>query len=610
MSALASPAIGQEQEADTPRSTEERSSSAGFATSASNTVKPEVLVASTVEDDFDDNLLNPNLWKEFKAADWTIAEQNQRLEIDAGPGIGSAGVENVCEVIGNFDAVVDFELLEWPVANPYGLLISVGDISEGLREVQLQRNSSSESGVESYIFVSSEGTSQIVTGHLTGSLRLNRKDDRITGYFLDGDSWVEVGSGPVASQSLHISLSLGSNSSDALGNALVGFDNLKVTADTLQCLTSTPAVATVFDYPVGFGECAEHPLSEYRVEQGADFLDEDYFQLFGRHHSGEDWNRGGGTTDLGDPVCSIADGVVVESANFGGGWGNIVVVEHVLPGGSSVWSQYAHLEERSVQRLDVVERGDRIGTIGEGCNADRSRCDYSGISHLHFEIRRVDVPADNPPGSSVEDAERIHDEYFDPTDIPTDSHPDKGFIEGNRFHDTSNSIFFSDIGWLSDRGITKGCNPPKNTHYCPDDFVTRGQMAAFLVRALGYADDGGGNLFIDDDDSIFESDIDKLGTAGVTKGCNPPENDRYCPEDFVTRGQMAAFLVRAMGYTDDGGGDLFVDDDGSTFENDIDKLGTAGVTKGCNPPVNDRFCPDELVNRGQMAAFLHRALGP
>jgi hypothetical protein len=72
-------------------------------------------------------------------------------------------------------------------------------------------------------------------------------------------------------------------------------------------------------------------------------------------------------------------------------------------------------------------------------------------------------------------------------------------------------------------------------------------MAAFLVRALGYTDNGGGDLFIDDNDSIFETDIDRLGTAGVTKGCNPPTDNRYCPTGHVTRGQMAAFLHRALG---------------------------------------------------------------
>jgi micrococcal nuclease len=134
-------------------------------------------------------------------------------------------------------------------------------------------------------------------------------------------------------------------------------------------------------------------------------------------------------------------------------------------------------------------------------------------------------------------------------------------------------------------------------------------MAAFLVRALDLTDDGGGNSFQDDDDSVFETDIAKLAAAGITRGCNPPVNDLYCPDSAVTRGQMAAFLVRAMGYTDGGGGNLFVDDDGSVFENDIDKLGTAGVTKGCNPTTNDRYCPDDPVKRDQMASFLTRALG-
>jgi hypothetical protein len=182
-------------------------------------------------------------------------------------------------------------------------------------------------------------------------------------------------------------------------------------------------------------------------------------------------------------------------------------------------------------------------------------------------------------------------------------------LEPGTFGDTAGHLFAADIAWLANEGITRGCNPPANTLFCPDDRVTRGQMAAFLARAMGYTADGGGDLFVDDDTSIFEADIDRLATAGVTEGCNPPANDRFCPTDHVTRGQMAAFLTRAMDYTADGGGDLFVDDDTSVFEADIDKLATAGVTAGCNPPANDRFCPDAYVTRGQLAAFLHRALG-
>jgi hypothetical protein len=112
-------------------------------------------------------------------------------------------------------------------------------------------------------------------------------------------------------------------------------------------------------------------------------------------------------------------------------------------------------------------------------------------------------------------------------------------------------------------------------------------FAASPATAAGNLPPGGS--FVDDNRMAEEGYIEAIAAIGVTRGCNPPANDRFCPGGTVTREQMAAFLVRALGYTDNGGGDLFVDDDNSIFEADIDRLGTAGVTKGCNPPVNDRY---------------------
>jgi hypothetical protein len=73
-------------------------------------------------------------------------------------------------------------------------------------------------------------------------------------------------------------------------------------------------------------------------------------------------------------------------------------------------------------------------------------------------------------------------------------------------------------------------------------------MAAFLVRAFGLPDLGMHDLFNDDNGSIFEAPIDRLGATGVSKGCNPPDNDEFCPHDYVTREQMAAFISRAVAY--------------------------------------------------------------
>lgn len=111
--------------------------------------------------------------------------------------------------------------------------------------------------------------------------------------------------------------------------------------------------------------------------------------------------------------------------------------------------------------------------------------------------------------------------------------------------------------------------------------------------------------FVDDDDSVHQSDIEALAVSGITRGCNPPANDRFCPDDPVTRGQMAAFLTRALELPAGSGG--FVDTTGHVFAADVRSLASAGITRGCNPPTNDRFCPDDPVTRAQMASFLTRA---
>ncbi len=181
---------------------------------------------------------------------------------------------------------------------------------------------------------------------------------------------------------------------------------------------------------------------------------------------------------------------------------------------------------------------------------------------------------------------------------------------GGTFSDDGGNVHEADIEVIAAAGITKGCNPPANDRYCPGDPVTRGEMAALLARAFDVPSAPGADPFTDDDKSIFEQDIAAIAAVGITKGCNPPANDRFCPAEPVTRDQMAAFLVRALDLAASDPSIDFVDDDGSQFEADIEKLATAGITKGCNPPVNDRFCPGDQVRRDQMASFLARAIEP
>jgi hypothetical protein len=104
------------------------------------------------------------------------------------------------------------------------------------------------------------------------------------------------------------------------------------------------------------------------------------------------------------------------------------------------------------------------------------------------------------------------------------------------------------------------------------------------------------------DVSSFGRPIEWMYMEGITAGCTPT---RFCPEADVTRAQMAAFLARALDLPSTTT-DYFDDDDGMTGESSINALAKAGITGGCSPR---RYCPDSAVERGEMAAFLYRAVG-
>lgn len=162
--------------------------------------------------------------------------------------------------------------------------------------------------------------------------------------------------------------------------------------------------------------------------------------------------------------------------------------------------------------------------------------------------------------------------------------------------------FVDAIEWLVANDITRGCTTD-GAAFCPDADVTRAQMASFLARALGLPSSDL-DSFTDDDGSTHEAAIEAVAAAGITLGC---DTERFCPDDVVTRAQMASFLARALGLvptTDHG----FADVDGGPHAGNIGAIAADGITLGCDVD-GTRYCPDVGVTRGQMAAFLFRALG-
>jgi Cysteine-rich secretory protein family/S-layer homology domain len=164
------------------------------------------------------------------------------------------------------------------------------------------------------------------------------------------------------------------------------------------------------------------------------------------------------------------------------------------------------------------------------------------------------------------------------------------------FSDDDGSTHEEAINRLAAAGVTNGCGSGR---YCPGEPVTRAEMASFLARALGLGDPGI-DAFADDNGSVHEWAIDAVAEAGITLGC---ASGRYCPESVVSRAEMASFLARALGLGDPGT-DVFNDDDGSPHEGAIDAIAGAGVTNGCGA---GRYCPEQPVTRAEMASLLVRA---
>ena len=96
-----------------------------------------------------------------------------------------------------------------------------------------------------------------------------------------------------------------------------------------------------------------------------------------RTHTGVDISAASGTA-----VKAAADGVVI-SAEWGGDYGKLVIIEH----GNGIETYYAHLSRFEVIPGQMIRRGDLVGHSGSTGRATSA--------HLHYEVRRSGTPV-NP----------------------------------------------------------------------------------------------------------------------------------------------------------------------------------------------------------------------
>jgi hypothetical protein len=161
-------------------------------------------------------------------------------------------------------------------------------------------------------------------------------------------------------------------------------------------------------------------------------------------------------------------------------------------------------------------------------------------------------------------------------------------------------------------GITGGCGTSP-LRYCPASSVTRAQMAIFLERGMNgsaYTPPAAtGTVFGDVPISYWAAAwIEKLFADGITGGCG---GGNYCPDQAVTRAELAIFLLRAehgSSYTPPAAtGTVFGDVPVSYWAAAwIERLYAEGITGGCG---GGNYCPAKAVTRAEMAVFLVRTFG-
>jgi hypothetical protein len=169
-------------------------------------------------------------------------------------------------------------------------------------------------------------------------------------------------------------------------------------------------------------------------------------------------------------------------------------------------------------------------------------------------------------------------------------------------------LFYAYIENLFHNAITAGCG---GGNYCSASSVTRAQMAVFLLKAkhgATFAPPACTGVFLDVTcPSQFADWIEELAAEGITGGCGA---GNYCPDNPVTRAQMAAFLLKAehgSSYLPPTCIGVFGDVTcPSLFADWIEQLAAEGITGGCG---GGNYCPNNPNTRGQMAAFLVKTFG-
>ncbi|MDX1447630.1 MAG: S-layer homology domain-containing protein [Acidimicrobiia bacterium] len=182
-----------------------------------------------------------------------------------------------------------------------------------------------------------------------------------------------------------------------------------------------------------------------------------------------------------------------------------------------------------------------------------------------------------------------------------------GKAVSERFVDDNGNFHEAAIEAIASVGITTGCNATTD-RYCPGAAVSRAEMAAFLLRAIGDTTPASTTgRFVDVPAGAWYAPyVNRLAELGISVGYG---DGTFRPLAGVSRAEMAVFLMRAFPGITEAPPASFTDvPPDAWYAGAAEGLLAAGVTKGCAAdPL--RFCPGGTVARDAMASFLARATG-
>jgi DNA-binding SARP family transcriptional activator len=195
----------------------------------------------TISDTFDGAVINPAIWDlAVSDSNVTVTQENGQLVVTVGANAQRAGAGNQidahvgtqCRFPGDFDARVDYTLLEWPPNANIRIGLNAIDASAFAGRESKSQTGDVYAGWAANIFGSAPPADS------KGSLRLVRHNGIATSYFWHDKSWDRLASGPSTGAA-----ALGLQATSASPDTEFGHQEVKVAFDNFKVQGANPSGA-------------------------------------------------------------------------------------------------------------------------------------------------------------------------------------------------------------------------------------------------------------------------------------------------------------------------------------------------------------------------------